>query len=47
MAGSERRTGREMNGTPRGVGAPVGHRDEHGASAATSERSEDVRSIEG
>jgi hypothetical protein len=24
-------TGREMSGTPRGVGAPVARRDEHGA----------------
>src|SRR5215813_4532206 len=39
-------SGREMSGTPRGVGVPVARRDEHGASAATSERSEDVRSIE-
>jgi hypothetical protein len=39
-------TGREMSGTPRGVGAPVARRDEHGASVATSEQREDVRSIE-
>ena len=39
-------TGRETSGTPRAAGAPAARRDEHGASAATSERSEDVRSIE-
>ena len=43
---AESLTGREMSGTPRGVGAPLARRDEHGASAAESERSEDVRSIE-
>ena len=35
-----------MSGTPRGVGAPVARRDEHGARRAESERSEDFRSIE-
>jgi hypothetical protein len=35
-----------MSCTPRGVGEPVARRDEHGASAATSERREDVSSIE-
>jgi hypothetical protein len=35
-----------MSCTPRGVGEPVARRDEHGASAATSERSEDVSSID-
>jgi hypothetical protein len=47
MAGRERLTGREMSCTPRGVGEPVARRDEHGASVATSERREDVSSIEG
>jgi hypothetical protein len=34
----QHQTGREMSRTPRGVGAAVARRDEHGASAATEER---------
>jgi hypothetical protein len=45
MYNSRGLTGRAMSGTPRAAGAPVARRGKHEASAATSERRKDVRSM--